>query len=78
MPRMDDAFPQPVPGPELAELRRTQGVEQKDLAARLGIHRVTLSGWERAAEVPPVRAAQYRRALRELVIEAAGPAEALA
>lgn len=65
-----DTFPEPVPGPELADLRKTVGVLQVDLAKRLGMHRVALSGWERAAKVDPIRAARYRRALRELVDEA--------
>lgn len=67
---MDDELPQPTPGPELARIRKTQGVEQAALADRLGIHRVTLSGWERSATVDPIRAARYQRALRDLVTEA--------
>jgi transcriptional regulator with XRE-family HTH domain len=62
---------QPVPGPTLADERRRLGIRQRDLAARLGMHRVTLHGLERAAEVDPIRAARYARALRELVEEAA-------
>ena len=67
---MDDSLPQPVPGPDLARIRKTQGVEQAALADRLGIHRVTLSSWERSAAIDPIRAARYRRALRELIAEA--------
>ena len=60
----------PTPGPELAAHRRVAGIDQEDLAARLGIHRVTLSGWERSASVDVIRAARYERALLELVAEA--------
>lgn len=67
MAAMQDTFPKPVAGPDLAELRRTLGVAQVDLARVLGVHRVTLHGWERAAEVSPIRAAKYQRALREIV-----------
>jgi DNA-binding transcriptional regulator YiaG len=66
----EDTYPDPTPGPDLAALRKSLGVQQKDLAARLGMHRVGLRGWERAAVVDPMRAARYRRALRELVNEA--------
>ena len=67
---MDEPFPSPVPGPDLAALRREMGVTQLALAARLGVHRITLNGWERAAAIDPVRAARYRKALREMVAEA--------
>jgi DNA-binding XRE family transcriptional regulator len=67
---MEDTFPKSVPGPSLAELRRSLGVGQADLARRLGMHRVTLYGLERAAVVDPIRAARYQRALREIVDEA--------
>jgi DNA-binding transcriptional regulator YiaG len=69
---MEDEFPQPVPGPSLAEQRRTVGVPQVELARRMGVHRVTLNGWEKAASIDPIRAARYMRALRELVSEAVG------
>jgi transcriptional regulator with XRE-family HTH domain len=65
-----ETFPAPIPGPDLEALRKRQGVTQKDLAGRLGIGRVTLHGWERAAEVDPIRAARYHRALRDIVAEA--------
>lgn len=68
----EDDLPQPTPGPELAELRRRVGVGQEELARRLGVHRVSLSGWERSASVDVVRAARYRRALREIAAEAVG------
>ena len=68
----DDELPQPTPGPELAEMRRSVGVGQEDLARRLGVHRVSLSGWENAASVDAIRSARYRRALRELADEAIG------
>lgn len=67
---MDETLPKPIPGPTLADARRRVGVAQADLARRLGVHRVSLSGWERAAAVDPIRAARYQRALRELVAEA--------
>lgn len=68
---MQDTFPKPVAGPDLATLRRELGVAQVDLARALGVHRVTLHGWENAAQVKPVRAAKYQRALREIVDAAA-------
>lgn len=67
---MSDRFPTPTPGPDLADLRRQCGVTQVALATRMGVHRVTLNGWEKAAAVDPLRAARYRRALREIVAEA--------
>ena len=73
MAAMRDDFPRSVPGPQLAELRKQVGIRQDSLALRLGMHRVTLSGIERAPEVDPVRAARYRAALRELVAEAVEP-----
>lgn len=72
---MRDDFPRPVPGRSLAQLRVKVGVQQKALADRLGIHRVTLSGIERAAEVDPIRAARYQNALAELIAEAVAPAD---
>lgn len=66
----EDDFPGPTPGPDLAALRVSLGISQKDLAQRLGMHRVSVRGWEKAAEVPVVDAARYRRALREIVNEA--------
>lgn len=63
-------YPSPTPGPELAGLRRQCGVTQVALAARMGVHRITLNGWERAASVDPLRAARYHKALREMVTEA--------
>jgi len=69
---MEDALPQPTAGPELADLRRSVGVSQDDLADRLEVHRVTLSGWERSATVDGIKAARYRRALQELASEAVG------
>lgn len=74
---MPDAFPEPTPGPSLADLRKKQGVSQQDLAARMGVHRVTLNKLEGAAEVDPIKAARYRRALLDLVDEAiAGTSQA--
>jgi len=72
---MRDDFPRPVPGRSLAALRVKVGIEQKALADRLGIHRVTLSGIEHSPEVSPVKAAQYQNALAELISEATAPAD---
>ncbi len=69
---MSDTLPEPVPGPELKAKRRRSGVPQIDLARRMGVHRVTLSGWEKAAEVDPLRAARYQRALQQILEEATG------
>lgn len=66
----EDELPQPVPGPELAAMRRQVGIAQQDLAKRLDVHRVTLSGWEREAEVDAIRAFRYRKTLREMTTEA--------
>jgi DNA-binding XRE family transcriptional regulator len=63
-----DPNPIPVQGKDLAELRRKCGIKQIELAARMGMHRVTLSVLERGA-MNPVQAADYRRALRELFAE---------
>lgn len=65
-----DSLPRPVPGPDLARQRKRVGIAQVDLARRLGVHRVTLNGWENAAELDGVRAARYVRALSELASEA--------
>lgn len=67
---MRDDFPQPVPGPDLKEARRRVGVRQKDLAARLDMHRVTLHDLEKEPEVDAIRAARYQDALAELAAEA--------
>jgi DNA-binding transcriptional regulator YiaG len=67
---MSDEYPNPVPGPDLVAARRQCGVTQVALAARMGVHRVTLNGWESAASVDPLRAARYHKALREMVTEA--------
>lgn len=68
--RMPDEDLAPTPGSDLAELRRSAGVGQQELADRLGMHRVTLSGLENAPTVDVIRSARYRKALRELVAEA--------
>lgn len=67
---MDDTLPTPVPGPVLADRRKTSGVKQVDLAERIGVTRITLHRWEGLAKVDPIRASKYERALRELVTEA--------
>lgn len=63
---MED-LPRPVDGRKLAHRRRELGVRQQDLAASLGIHRVTLHEWEREELLDPIRAARYERALVSLV-----------
>jgi transcriptional regulator with XRE-family HTH domain len=67
---MSDTLPAPIPGPVLAERRRQVGIPQVALARRLGVHRVTLNGWENAHALDGVRAAKYERALHELAAEA--------
>lgn len=66
---MQDTFPKPVNGKHLADLRRAQGVPQKELAYAIGITRGRLYVWETDAALDPVRAARYERALRQLVDE---------
>jgi transcriptional regulator with XRE-family HTH domain len=68
---MDDDLT-PTPGADLAKLRRDAGVRQEALAKSLGMHRVTLSNLENADTVDVIRAARYRKALRDLVDEAVG------
>lgn len=65
---MDD-LPQSVAGPSLASRRERVGITQAALAQRLGVHRITLRQWERAAEVDPIRADKYERALRAILAE---------
>jgi transcriptional regulator with XRE-family HTH domain len=72
---MRDDFPRPVPGRSLADLRKKVGIRQDELADRLGMHRVTLSGIEHSPTVTPVLAARYQNALAELVAEAVAPSE---
>jgi len=55
---------------DLASLRDRCGISQIALASRMGVHRVTLRQWEKKPRLDPVRAARYRRMLRQLVDEA--------
>lgn len=57
---MDDLTP--AAGVELADLRRMYGLTQAQVAAALGIARVTVANWEADAIVPAIKAARYRRA----------------
>jgi transcriptional regulator with XRE-family HTH domain len=63
---VQDSFPKPVPGPELKRLRDEQGIEQKELAAAIGIQRNALYRWERTDALDVKRTARYLRALWEL------------
>lgn len=60
----------PITGRELGDLRRTYGLTQADLAARLGVNRVTVANWEAAERVPTIKAERYRRAAEDLAREA--------
>lgn len=60
----------PTRGTDLADLRRSYGLTQEDVAVRLGVHRVTVSNWERAAQVSAINAAEYRRAAEQAAREA--------
>lgn len=65
-----DDLPEPIPGPDLAELRKRLGVKQVDLAAALGIHRTRLNAWEHATLLDAIRSVRYQQALRRLVEKA--------
>jgi transcriptional regulator with XRE-family HTH domain len=67
---MEDIAPQSSTGPDLAALRRELGITQDALASRLGVHRVTVAGWEARATVDAVTAGRYRIAASELALEA--------
>jgi transcriptional regulator with XRE-family HTH domain len=58
--------PSPTSGADLANLRKSLGVRQADIAEKLGIGRVSLHRWENAESVDAIRAARYRRAVEEL------------
>lgn len=64
-----DELPQSVPGPTLAAQRKAVGILQQDLAKEIGISRINLGAWERAAELDSIRAERYERALRALHAE---------
>lgn len=63
---MQDAFPKPVPGPALRDLRTEQGIKQNELAEAIGIKRNALHHWEKADPLDVKRAGRYLRALWEL------------
>lgn len=48
-------------GRRLRSARQFKGMNRRDLAARLGIHKNTLLNWESAASIPS--AFHYRRAV---------------
>lgn len=52
---------------EIKKLRKTLGLTQEALAARLGVNRVTLADWERGAHSPR---GLYLKALEELAEKA--------
>jgi transcriptional regulator with XRE-family HTH domain len=68
-----DDLPDPVPGPELAALRKRLGVTQQALADALGVHRTRVNAWERAQPLDAIRAVRYQQTLRRLVSEAVAP-----
>lgn len=55
----------PTTGKQLRRLRRASELTTVAVAARMGVSRQTLWGIERAAEVSPERAEQYRAAVRD-------------
>ena len=57
----------PIPGRDLRRERLLADVTVVAVAARMGLSRQALWAMERAAVVAPERAAQYRRALQELI-----------
>jgi len=67
----------PITGKQLRKLRRTKDVTVVAVAARMGLSRQALWALERAAEVNPDRADQYRQAVRD-VTEPTPSAEAVA
>lgn len=74
---MDDiATPQSSTGPDLAAFRAELGITQGALAARLGVHRVTVAGWEARATVDAVTSGRYRNAATALATEAISGAPA--
>lgn len=67
---MEDIAPQSSTGPDLAARRRELGITQDALASRLGVHRVTVAGWEARATVDAVIAGRYLIAANALAAEA--------
>jgi DNA-binding XRE family transcriptional regulator len=58
-------------GSELKEARELAGLTQEEIAAALGVHRVTVVSWEGKAEVKPSKAKRFRDALAQLQKRAA-------
>lgn len=56
----------PTTGPQLRKERRAADITVTALAARMGVSRQTLHGWERAAVISPEFVTEYRAALRAL------------
>ena len=65
MPTTD--LPEPIPGADLADLRKRLGVTQIALADAIGIHRTRLNAWERATPLDAIRSVRYQQALRRIV-----------
>lgn len=63
-------LPKPIPGSELLAARKAVGVQQKDLADAIGIHRTRLNAWESTDYLDAVRSARYIRALATLARKA--------
>lgn len=57
----------PTTGKQLRRLRRSKDVTVVGVAARMGLSRQAVWGIERAAEVSPDRAEQYRRAVADAI-----------
>lgn len=53
-------------GMDLKVERIRAGINQADLAARIGVTRPTLSRWESMARVPAPKAERYLTAVREV------------
>lgn len=58
-------------GSELKEARELAGLTQEEVAAALGVHRVTVVSWEGKAEVKPSKAKRFREAVARLSREEA-------
>lgn len=62
----NDDLPEPIPGPELAAMRKRVGVRARDLAVEVGVHFTTFHRWERSEQLDAIRAHRYQKALRSL------------
>jgi DNA-binding XRE family transcriptional regulator len=62
-------FPEPESGPDLAELRRSLGISQEALGAKMDPRRSrqTIIAWEQTDRLPALKALAYRKALMDLV-----------